>query len=154
MASRRLAGGFEGTTYMTVYKWLARFRVEGPAGLVDRSSAARPRPHALSGAWVALIELLRRGRLVAVEIAAQLPVPRSTVSAVLHRRGLARLRYLNPPPVQRYEWSRPGELVHVDTKKLGRIERASHRVTGNRRDATQRFRFSGGALAPSAATGC
>ncbi len=54
------------------------------------------------------------------------------------RLGLGRLRYLNPPqPVQRYEWSRPGELVHMDTKKLGRIERPSHRVTGNRRDATR-----------------
>jgi len=127
-----------GISERTVYKWLARFRAEGLAGLADRGSTAHRRPHALGAAWLALIELLRRSRLVAAEIAARLPVPRSTVSAVLHRRGLGRLHYLNPPPpVQRYEWERPGELVHVDTKKLGRIERPSHRVTGDRRDATR-----------------
>jgi transposase InsO family protein len=127
-----------GISERTVYKWLSRFRAEGLAGLEDRCSTAHRRPHALGAAWLALIELLRRSQLVAAEIAARLPVPRSTVSAVLRRRGLGRLHYLNPPPpVQRYEWARPGELVHVDTKKLGRIERPSHRVTGDRRDATR-----------------
>lgn len=127
-----------GISERTVYKWLARFRAEGPAGLGDRGSTAHRHPHALGAAWLALIELLRRSRLVAAEIAARLPVPRSTVSAVLHRQGLGRLHYLNPPPpVQRYEWARPGDLVHVDTKKLGRIERPSHRVTGDRRDSTR-----------------
>ena len=83
---------------------------------------------------MALIRLLRQAKLVAAEIAAQLPLARSTVSAVLNRLGLARLHYLNPPaPVRRYEWSRPGALIHVDTKKLGRIVQPSHRVTGNRR---------------------
>lgn len=102
----------------------------------DRPSRAHRRPHALSPAWLALIRLLRQGQLVAQEIAAQLPLARSTVSAALTRLGLARLRYLNPPPpVQRYEWSRPGEMVHLDIKKLGRIVRASHRVTGDRRDS-------------------
>ena len=73
-------------------------------------------------------------KLVAAEIAARLPLARSTVSAVLGRLGLGRLRYLNPPPpVQRYQWSRPGALVHMDIKKLGRIAQPSHRVTGNRR---------------------
>jgi transposase-like protein len=119
-----------GISERTVYKWLSRFRAEGLAGLEDRCSTAHRRPHALGAAWLALIELLRRSQLVAAEIAARLPVPRSTVSAVLRRRGLGRLHYLNPPPpVQRYEWARPGELVHVDTKKLGRNERPSHRVT-------------------------
>src|SRR6476661_8008806 len=85
-------------------------------------------------AWLALIRLLRQAKLVAAEIAARLPIARSTVSAVLVRLGLSRLRYLNPPPlVRRYEWSRPGELVHMDIKKLGRIAQPSHRVTGNRR---------------------
>jgi len=88
---------------------LARYRAEGVAGLRDRSCAAHRRPHALTAPWLALIKLLRL--------------------------GLGRLRDLNPsPPVQRYEWSRPGELVHLDIKKLGRIVRPSHRVTGNRRD--------------------
>jgi hypothetical protein len=83
-----------------------------------------------------LIRRLRQGRLVASEIAAQLPPARSTMSAALVRLGLPRLHYLNPPPpVQRHEWQRPGELIHVDTKKLGRIERPSHRVTGNRSDS-------------------
>jgi transposase InsO family protein len=125
-----------GISERTVYKWLARFRAEGVAGLSDRQSRAHRRPHALAPAWLALIRLLRQGQLVAEEIAAQLPLARSTVSAALTRMGLARLRHLNPPPaVQRYEWSRPGELVHLDTKKLGRIVRPSHRVTGNRRDS-------------------
>lgn len=125
-----------GISERTVYKWLARYRAQGAAGLKDRSSVARWRPHALGPAWLALIRLLRHAKLVAAEIAAQLPLARSTVSGVLRRLGLGRLRYLNPPPpVQRYEWSRPGELVHVDTKKLGRIVQPSHRITGNRRDS-------------------
>lgn len=124
-----------GISERTVYKWLARYRAEGVAGLRDRQSQAHRRPHALAPAWLALIRLLRQGQLVAEEIAAQLPLARSTVSAALTRLGLARLRYLNPPPlVRRYERSRPGELVHLDTKKLGRIVRPSHRVTGDRRD--------------------
>jgi transposase InsO family protein len=127
-----------GISERTVYKWLARYRAEGVAGLQDRCSVARRRPHALGPAWLALIRLLRHAKLVAEEIAARLPIARSTVSGALTRLGLARLRYLNPPPpVQRYEWERPGELVHMDTKKLGRIERPSHRVTGNRRDAVR-----------------
>ena len=127
-----------GVSERTVYKWLARYRAEGTAGLQDRASVAHRRPHALRPAWLALIRLLRHGKLVAQEVAAQLPLARSTVSAALTRMGLARLRYLNPPPpVQRYEWDRPGDLVHMDVKKLGRIERPSHRVTGNRRDSVR-----------------
>jgi len=125
-----------GVSERTVYKGLARYRAEGAVGLRDRCSTAHRRPHALAPAWFALIRLLRHAKLVATEIAARVPVPRSTVSAVLSRLGLGRLRYLNPPPpVQRYEWSRPGELVHMDVKKLGRIARPSHRVTGDRRDS-------------------
>ena len=128
-----------GVSERTVYKWLARHRVEGLAGLSDRRSIAHCRPHALAPAWLGLIRLLRQAKLVAAEIAARLPLARSTVSAVLVRLGLGRLRYLNPPPpVQRYEWSRPGELVHLDTKKLGRIAQPSHRVTGNRRHSLRR----------------
>jgi transposase InsO family protein len=125
-----------GVSERTVYKWLARYRAEGLPGLRDRRSIAHRRPHALAPAWLALIRLLRQARLVAADIATRLPLARSTVSAVLRRLGLGRLRYLNPPPpVQRYEWEHPGELVHMDTKKLGRIVRPSHRVTGNRRDS-------------------
>lgn len=125
-----------GISERTVYKWLARYRAEGAAGLQDRSSRAHRRAHALPAVWLALIRLLRQGRLVAEEIAAQLPMARSTVSAVLTRLGLARLSYLNPPPpAHRYEWNRPGEMLHLDIKKLGRIVRPSHRVTGDRRDS-------------------
>ena len=123
-----------GVSDRTVYKWLARYRAEGLPGLRDRRSTAHRHPHALAPAWLALIRLLRQAKLVAAEIAARLPLARSTVSAALSRLGLGRLRYLNPPePVRRYEWNRPGELIHVDTKKLGRIVQPSHRVTGNRR---------------------
>jgi transposase InsO family protein len=123
-----------GVSERTVYKWLARYRVEGLPGLDDRRSDAHRRPHALGPVWWALIRLLRQAKLVAAEIAARLPLARSTVSAVLRRLGLSRLRDLQPPePVRRYEWNRPGELVHMDTKKLGRILQPSHRVTGNRR---------------------
>ncbi len=123
-----------GISERTVYKWLARYRADGLAGLDDRRSVARRHPHALAPVWLALIRLLRQAKLVAQEIAHQLPLARSTVSAVLKRMGLARLRYLNPPPpVQRYEWSRPGEMIHMDIKKLGRIVQPSHRVTGDRR---------------------
>ena len=128
-----------GVSERTVYKWLARYRAEGTAGLHDRRSVAHRRPHALRPAWLALIRLLRQGKLVATEIAVRLPLARSTVSAALVRLGLGRLRYLNPPaPVRRYEWQRPGELVHMDIKKLGRIVRPSHRVTGDRRDSHNR----------------
>ena len=127
-----------GVSERTVYKWLARYRAEGVAGLHDRRSVAHRRPHALGPIWLALIRLLRQARLVAADIAARLPLARSTVSAALYRLGLGRLRYLNPPPpVQRYEWGRPGELVHMDTKKLGRIVRPSHRVTGDQRDSVR-----------------
>jgi transposase InsO family protein len=122
-----------GVSERTVYKWLARYRADGVAGLQDRSSAARRHPHALPAAWMALIRLLRQSKLVAAEIAQRLPLARSTINAVLKRMGLNRLSYLTPPePVQRYEWERPGELVHVDIKKLGRFVRAGHRVTGQR----------------------
>src|SRR5206468_2025326 len=107
-------------------------------GLRDRRSVAHRRPHALSPAWVAMIRLLRQSKLVAAEIAQRLPLARSTVSSVLARSGWGRLAFLKPPePVQRYEWSRPGELIHMDTKKLGRIVQPGHRVTDNRRERTR-----------------
>ncbi len=86
-----------GVSARTVYKWLARYRAEGLPGLRDRGSTAHRHPHALAPAWLALIRLLRQAKLVAAEIAARLPLARSTVSAVLHRLGLGRLHYLNPP---------------------------------------------------------
>lgn len=123
-----------GVSARTVYKWLARYRNEGPAGLIDRSSTPRLRPHALSSVWIELIRSLREARHVAHSIARQLQLARSTVSAVLSRLGWGRLSQLTPPvPVIRYERRTPGELVHLDVKKLGRFNRPGHRVSGERK---------------------
>ncbi len=119
----------------TAYRWIARYRAEGLAGLQDRPSRPRRIVHRTPARRVARIERLRRRqRLTAAEIAQRLGMPRSTVAAVLKRRGLERLSRLTPKPaVVRYERARPGELVHLDTKKLGRFRRVGHRITGDRR---------------------
>ena len=122
-----------GVCRSTVYKWLARFEAEGEAGLLDRSSA----PHCVANRTrprlVARIETLRRRRLLGRTIAARLSLPRSTVAGVLVRIGLSSLRALDPvEPVVRYVRERPGELLHLDVKKLGRFWRPGHRVTGDR----------------------
>jgi transposase InsO family protein len=118
----------------TAYRWLARFRSEGQEGLRDRSCQARRIAHRTPPGRVERIERLRRRRrLTAAQIAGQLRMPRSTVAAVLKRRGLERLSRREPrPAVVRYERQRPGELVHLDTKKLGRFRRIGHRITGDR----------------------
>jgi len=119
----------------TVAKWVKRFLAEGLAGLQDRSS----RPHRLRaltpGAIAARVEALRRQRRTMLAIAVEVQVSLATVGRLLKARGLSRLSSLDPrPAVIRYERERPGELLHIDTKKLGRIGRPSHRVTGDRRD--------------------
>jgi transposase InsO family protein len=123
-----------GVTERTVYRWLARWRTEGPEGLIDRCSAPKRIPHKTSADRVAAICQLRQGRLTAAEIAERLAMPLSTVSAVLRREGLGKRSRLEPPePVNRYERSAPGELVHIDIKKLGRIQGGpGKRVTGRR----------------------
>jgi transposase InsO family protein len=125
-----------GISERTAYRWLRRFREEGEAGLFDRSSAPRRIPHETSSEPGEAIEALRRLRLTAAEIAESLSMPLSTVSAWLKRIGLGRRsRRETPEPPNRYELARPGQLVHVDVKKLGRINArgAGHRVTGKRR---------------------
>jgi transposase InsO family protein len=109
--------------------WLRRFREEGEAGLEDRSSAPRSIPHKTSREREAAILALRELRFTAAEIAEALGMAHSTVSAVLKRLGKGRLPRIAEPD-NRYQRARPGELVHVDVKKLGRIERPGHRVTG------------------------
>jgi transposase InsO family protein len=125
-----------GVSARTAGKWVRRYRAEGEAGLLDRSSAPR-RVHNLTPAdRVEAIAALRRVRLTGPEIAETLEMATSTVSAVLKRIGLGRLSRLEPPePVRRYERARPGELIHIDVKKLGRIgpNGPGHRVTGRRR---------------------
>ena len=122
-----------GTSVRTVYKWLARARESGETGLQDRSSRPRVSPRSTPHAWRELILELRRSRMTGAQIAARLKLRRSTVARVLQRAGLARLRSLEPPePVVRYEWQRPGDLLHLDVKKLGRFRRPGHRVHGDR----------------------
>lgn len=127
-----------GVSVRTVSKWLARFRAEGADGLLDRSSAPELVPSRTPEERVELVAGLRRLRMTAAEIAETLQMPLSTVSAVLTRIGLGRLSRLEPPePANRYERKRPGELLHIDVKKLGRIGRPGHRVNGDRRTRTR-----------------
>lgn len=121
-------------------KWVARYREEGEQGLVDRSSAPRRVANRTPPDRVALIIVLRRLRMTAAEIAETLTMPLSTVSSVLTRAGLGRLGRVGLEPPCRYERSRPGELVHIDVKKLGRIEGgAGWRVRGRRQHYNRTF---------------
>jgi len=118
----------------TVRKWVKRFQEEGPKGLQDRSS----RPHKLHQptpeSVVKQIEVLRRQRWTGAQIAAEVGVSPATVSRVLKRLGLNKLKNLEPPePVRRYERKHPGEMIHIDIKKLGKFSRTGHRITGNRK---------------------
>jgi transposase InsO family protein len=123
-----------GVSERTAAKWLGRWRAEGEAGLQDRSSAPRGRPTRLPADRLEAVEALRRLRMTAAEIAEILGMALSTVSRWLRRIGLGRRSALAPPePPNRYERKRPGELIHVDVKKLVRIRGgAGHRVTGKR----------------------
>jgi transposase InsO family protein len=120
-----------GVSERTAAKWLARYRLEGRGGLVDRSSAPLRRPRRTPAERERAIAALRRLRMTAAEIAETLRMPLSTVSAVLQRIGLGKRSRLEPfEPANRYECGRPGELVHIDVKKLGRFTRPGHRLLG------------------------
>ena len=122
-----LAAEAAGISVRTAYKWLARYRAGGEAMLTDRSSAPLRCPHAKPAATVAAIEALRRQRMSGPAIAQHLALPRSTVGIILRRLGLGRVQALETkPPVIRYERQQPGELIHVDIKKLGRIPAVAH----------------------------
>jgi transposase InsO family protein len=132
------AAAAAGISDRTARRWLRRWREEGASGLLDRSSAPRRIPHKTPPERVAVIVRLRRLRMTAAEIAVALGMALSTVSAILKRVGLGKRSRLEPPePPNRYERRRPGELIHVDVKKLGRILRPGHRVTGDRRSTTK-----------------
>jgi transposase InsO family protein len=125
-----------GVSLPTANKWVGRYLAEGEAGLLDRSSRPRVSPRSISPAKALAIVELRRRKLIQARIAASVGVSKSTVGRVLARAGLSRLKDLEPSePVVRYEHAHPGDMVHIDTKKLGRIERTSHRITGDRRDS-------------------
>jgi transposase InsO family protein len=132
------AAAAAGVSERTAWKWVARFRREGEVGLEDRSSAPRSVPARTPRDREELILGLRELRFTSPEIAETLGMPLSTVGAVLARNGLGKLPRLQPAePANRYERPRPGELVHIDVKKLGRIGRPGHRVNGDRRTQTR-----------------
>jgi transposase InsO family protein len=117
----------------TAGKWVRRFKAEGEAGLVDRPSAAHSVHNRTPELRIQAIAALRRVRFTAAAIAESLAMPETTVSGILTRIGLGKLGRLGLEPAVRYERQRPGELLHIDVKKLGRILVPGHRVTGNRR---------------------
>lgn len=128
----KTAGEAAGVCPRTVRKWLVRYRDEGLAGLRDRSSRPhrlrRPTPQAV----VDQVEALRRQRYTGKQIAAELGISPATVSRILKRLGLNRINALEPTaPVRRYERDKPGEMIHVDIKKLGRFNTIGHRITGD-----------------------
>jgi transposase InsO family protein len=125
-----------GVSVPTARKWVGRYLAQGEAGLRDASSRPAVSPRSIAPATALAIVELRRRYLTHSAIAGSLGLSASTVGRVLRRAGLARWSDLAPSePVLRYEHAHPGDMVHIDTKKLGRIERMSHRVTGNRRDS-------------------
>ncbi len=130
------AAAKHGVSAPTARKWLGRFLAQGQPGLRDASSRPRLSPRAISPQRALAIIELRRRRLTQARIARSLGVSESTVRRVVGHAGLAKLSALEPSaPVLRYEHAAPGELIHIDTKKLGRIVRTGHRITGNRRDS-------------------
>jgi transposase InsO family protein len=119
------AAAAAGVSVRCARKWVGRYRLEGELGLRDRSSAPRQVANRTSSERVEVILALRRLRMTAAEIAEVLGMALSTVSGILTRCGVGRLGRLGLQAPRRYERSRPGELVHIDAKKLGRIERAA-----------------------------
>jgi transposase InsO family protein len=141
-----MAAGAADVRDRTCSKWVIRYRAEGEVGLRDRSSAPKRIPHRTAPERVEVIELLRRLRMTGAEIAECLGMALSTVSAVLKRIGLGKLSRLDPlEPPNRYERRRPGELLHIDIKRMGVITGAGHRVTGRRdsQNANRRARRRG-----------
>ncbi len=123
----------------TARKWLARFEAEGAAGLIDRSSGPHRLHRPTSSERVAQIVAPRRRRLCGKHIAKQAGVSPATVSRVLRAAGLSRMKDLDPiEPVRRYERENPGELIHMDIKKLGCIDGVGHRIPGDRRGQSNR----------------
>lgn len=119
----------------SVRKWVQRYQAEGEAGLRDRSSRPHHSPNTIARGTAQRVITLRQRRWTMSGIAAELRISRATVSRVLTRAGLNRLSALDPAPLpHRYERARPGELLHIDSKKLACIERIGHRVTGDPRD--------------------
>ena len=121
-----------GVSERTAYKWLARFRAEGSGGLLDRSSRPECSQKTIHPFRVARVLALRRRRLPGFQIARAARLSKASVSRLLRRHRLRLAALEPPPPVRRYEHEHPGDLIHFDIKKLARIVRPGHRVTGDR----------------------
>jgi transposase InsO family protein len=121
-----------GVSVRTAYKWLKRFKQEGVGGLLDRSSRPHHCPHATPQAVTDQVLEQRRSRRTYRQIAQLLPVTPSTIARLVRRAGLHRLAELEPARPNRYEYAQPGQLLHLDIKKLARFRQPGHRVTGNR----------------------
>jgi transposase InsO family protein len=131
--SRAAAARQFNTTAKTVAKWVERFHAVGVEGLRDRSSRPLSLPSQTPPATCTAVEALRRRRYTGKQIAAEVGVSAATVSRILQRLGLNRIRDLEPAePVRRYERAVPGEMIHIDIKKLGRFDKIGHRITGDR----------------------
>ena len=127
------AAAKQGVSAVTARKWLGRYLAGGAAGLLDKSSKPERSPRSIAPHVALAIVELRRKLFLQARIASYMGVSKATVSRVLRRAGLSRLSDLGPAdPVQRYEREHPGELLHIDIKKLGRFDKAGHRVTGDR----------------------
>jgi transposase InsO family protein len=128
-----------GISLRSAYKWLARFRQGGPAALADRQSVRRTQRRTLDPQQLQHAVDLRHQRCTLRRIAKALKAPLSTVGRVMNALGLGRLKNLEPKvPVRRYQWERPGDMIHVDIKQLARFERVGHRITGDRRHGSTR----------------
>lgn len=126
-----------GVSVRTAYKWLGRFKQEGERGLLDRTSRPLQSPRATAEHLVTQVLQRRRERQTYRQIALELKLGHSTIARIVQRAGLNRLAALEPPrPVNRYEHAHPGDLLHLDIKKLGRFQRPGHRVTGDRTQNT------------------
>ncbi|WP_153117296.1 IS481 family transposase [Rhodocyclus tenuis] len=128
-----------GVSVRTAYKWLRRFREEGEAGLNDRSSRPKSCPHALPAAVHVQVIAQRRSRQTYRQMSQQCGIGQSTIARWLQRAGLNRLAALEPAnPIVRYEHPEPGDMLHLDIKKLGRFQRPGHRVTADRTQNSRR----------------
>jgi transposase InsO family protein len=128
------AAAAAGISERSAYKWLGRHRDQGAAGLHDRSSRPQRSPKRTPDEWRAVMLELRAGRMAGRRIASQLGRPYATVARILRQAGLGRLKPAAPvEPVKRYERAQPGELLHIDVKKLGRFARTGHRIHGDPR---------------------
>jgi transposase InsO family protein len=138
------AAAAAGVSVRCARKWISRYRAAGVAGLADRSSAPRRVANRTAPERVAVIVALRQLRMTAAEIAETLAMPLSTVSVVLKRNGVGKLGRIGLEQPVRYERSRPGELVHIDIKKLGRIEGGAGKRVGGRLPTASRPRRNDG----------